>query len=596
MENVLSTPTPTPTSNILGKAADAVQPWVPTLIAVAVLALAVAIATPWLINRYIVWREANNYTRLEAFSAPFKALYRLTYRLIKKEEAPRPWRLTQPRDLLKKKEQLMNHPDIRAALTNSDEERHWITDRDTYKKSVFGEDEKGQRVLKGTETAYRGHHLDFKAWLSPYPGTVKLLCKLRPNYNSKTQRYKPREWVRIMANRLIIREATPEESLGLVQPKHGRNFFIIELYADHSTPDKLRKLSAPIKSALRLGDLREIDKTNPRRVTWLATMPGVKTPLATEYMPSGVRFVKTHPASPDLKKIPLAISDRGEVWGIRPLHTLIVGVTGSGKSSPLNTLTAQLSDAVLAGTATITALDPKANGDLRTKWGKSPIYTACGTNPDDYVQLINAFYESMQEQGKLLSQNSVSGSTFTAADISYSDFRASTRTPLRILMIDELPAVIDDLKRHPEGKGVLLNLNRILREGRSLGHIVVAASQTLEKATLDIIARENFVYKVALRIESEYQNGIMLGAEAAANGFNACDIPKDPEYIGVAYVKDDTGGDPLRVRFPYFPDEQIADIMNRHLQAAQSAAPAVAETTPEDPGFDLDDLDDTDTL
>ena len=202
----------------------------------------------------------------------------------------------------------------------------------------------------------------------------------------------------------------------------------------------------------------------------------------------------------------------------------------------------------------------------------------------------------MQEQGKLLSQSAVSGSTFTAADISYSDFRASTRTPLRILMIDELPAVIDDLKRHPEGKGVLLNLNRILREGRSLGHIVVAASQTLEKATLDIIARENFVYKVALRIESEYQNGIMLGAEAAANGFNACDIPKDSEYIGVAYVKDDTGGDPLRVRFPYFPDEQIADIMNRHLQAAQSAAPAVAETEPEDSGFDLDDLDDTDTL
>lgn len=103
MENVLSTPTPTPTSNVLDKAADAVQPWVPTLIAVAVLALAVAIATPWLINRYIIWREANNYTRLEAFCAPFKALYRLTYRLIKKQEAPRPWRLTQPRDLLKKK-------------------------------------------------------------------------------------------------------------------------------------------------------------------------------------------------------------------------------------------------------------------------------------------------------------------------------------------------------------------------------------------------------------------------------------------------------------------------------------------------------------
>jgi hypothetical protein len=597
MQPTPATPTPTPTSDILDTAANTVQPWVPAIVAVLVLVLAVAIATPWLIGRYIIWKEANNYTRLEAFCAPFKAIYRRIYKLIKKQEAPRPWRLTQPRDLLKKKEDLMNHQDIRDALTSKDEERLWVTDRGTYQKNVYGKNDKGEPVITGTETAYNRHYFDFKAWLSPYPGTVRLLNKLRPSYNPKTQRYQPREWVRIMANRLIIREASPKESLGLVQPKHGREFFVIELYADHSTPDKMRKLAEPIKTALKLGDLREIDKGNPRRVTWLATMPGVKTPLANEYMPSGVDFITKHPATHDLKKVPLAVTDRGDVWGIRPLHTLIVGVTGSGKSSPLNTLTAQLSDAVLAGTCTITALDPKANGDLRTKWGKSAIYTACGTDPDQYVKLINGFYESMQEQGKLLSQDTGDGSSFTAADIDFSDFHASTKTPLRILMIDELPAVIDDLKKHPEGKGTLTNLNRILREGRSLGHIVVAASQTLEKATLDIIARENFVYKVALRIESEYQNGIMLGTEAAANGFNACDIPKDPEFIGVAYVKDDTGGDPLRVRFPFFSNAQIADIMNKHpktgaVPTVSGTAPEQAHVAPEALEFDLDDLDD----
>ena len=603
MEATLPTPTPTPTTNYLERAADTVQSWTPALIALAVLALVVAIATPWLINRYIIWREANNYTRLEAFCAPFKALYRGIYKLIKKQEAPRPWRLTQPRDLLKKKEALMSHPDIRAALTNSEEERHWITDRDTYKKSVFGEDEKGQRVLKGTETAYRGHHFDFKAWLSPYPGTVKLLCKLRPNYNSKTQRYMPREWVRIMASRVIIREATPKEALGLVKPKRGRDFFVIELYADHSTPDKLRKLEAPIKSALKLGDLREIDKDNPRRVTWLATMPGVKTPLANDYMPTGADFIKAHPANAKLSSVPLAVTITGDVWSVRPMHTLIVGVTGSGKSTPLNTLTAQLSDAVLAGTATITALDPKANGDLRTKWGRSAIYTACGTNPDDYMRLIDGFYESMQEQGKALSQSMTQGSTFTAEDISYSDFNASAKTPLRVLMIDEIPAVIDDLTKSAEGKATLKRLNRVLREGRSLGHIVIAATQSLDKKTLDIINRENFVYKVALSIESEYQNGVMLGTEAAARGFNACDIPIDlgtHEYTGVAYVKDSGGGDPIMLRFPYFPDEQIADIMNRHVQPAQSAAPTVADTADEQaqvaPESLDDDLDDIDTL
>lgn len=595
----LPTPTPTPTSNILNRAADTVQSWTPALIALAVLALVVAIATPWLINQYIIWREAYNYSRFEAFLAPFKALYRLIYKLVTKREAPRPWRLIQPRDLLKKKEELMKHPEVRAALTSSEEQSHWITDRGTYTKSVFGKNEQGQKVFTGTETAYRKHRLDFKAWLSPYPSTVRKLCELKPSYNSQKQRYLPREWVRIMANRLIIREATPKESLGLVKPKRGRDFFVIELYADHSTPDKLRKLEAPIKSALQLGDLREIDKGNPRRVTWLATMPGVKTPLANDYMPTGADFIKAHPANDKLTSVPLAVTVTGDVWSVRPMHTLIVGVTGAGKSTPLNTLTAQLSDAVLAGTATITALDPKAKGDLRTKWGRSAIYTACGTNPDDYMRLIDAFYESMQEQGELPSQSMTQGSTFTAADLSYTDFSASTKTPLRILMIDEIPAVIDDLTKTAEGKATLKRLNRVLREGRSLGHIVIAATQSLDKKTLDIINRENFVYKIALSIESEYQNGVMLGTEAAARGFNACDIPitlKTHEFTGVAYVKDSGGGDPIMLRFPFFPDEQIADIMNRHVQPTQSAAPTVADTADEQAPEDLDDLDDIDTL
>lgn len=595
----METPTPTPTTNYLERAAEAVQSWTPALIALAVLALVVVIATPRLINQLIIWRESRGYTRFEAFLAPFKALYRLIYKLITKREAPRPWRLIQPRDLLKKKEDLMNHPDIRAALTNPEEQSQWITDRDTYKQSIYGENADGQRVFKGTETAYRKHKLDFKAWLSPYPGTVRTLCKYSPNYNSKTQRYMPREWVRIMASRVIIREATPKESLGLVKPKRGRDFFVIELYADHSTPDKLRKLEAPIKSALKLGDLREIDKDNPRRVTWLATMPGVKTPLANDYMPTGADFIKAHPANDKLTSVPLAVTITGDVWSVRPMHTLIVGVTGAGKSTPLNMLTAQLSDAVLAGTATITALDPKAKGDLRTKWGRSAIYTACGTNPDDYMRLIDAFYESMQEQGELPSQSMTQGSPFTAADLSYTDFSASTKTPLRVLMIDEIPAVIDDLTKTAEGKASLKRLNRVLREGRSLGHIVIAATQSLDKKTLESINRENFVYKIALSIESEYQNGVMLGTEAAARGFNACDIPitlKTHEYTGVAYVKDSGGGDPIMLRFPFFPDEQIADIMNRHVQPTQSAAPTVADTADEQAPEDLDDLDDIDTL
>lgn len=607
--NTEATPTPTPTvksletigNNLVDSATNFIQPWIPWLIALAVIALVVAIATPWLISRYVLWKEVYKYSRSEVLLAPFKATYRGIYKLIKKKSAPREWRVVQPRDLLKKKEELMKHPKIRAALTANEEERLWVVDRGTYQKNIFGRNEKGERIVTGTETAYKSHYFDFKAWLSPYPETVRKLNKLTPSYNPKTQRYLPREWVRLMANRLIIREATPKESLGLVQPKHGRDFFIIEVYADHSTPNEMRKLADPIKAALELGDLREIDKDNPRRVTWLATMPGVKTPLANEHMPTGAEFIKANPANKELSRVPLAITNTGAVWSVHPMHTLIVGVTGAGKSTPLNTLTAQLSDAVLAGTCIITALDPKSNGDLR-KWGKSSIYTACGKSPDDYVRLINSFYESMQERGKILIQEDTStGTNFTAEDIDFSDFHASTKTPLRILMIDEIPGVINDLKKHPEGKGALQHLNRVLREGRSLGHIIVAATQSLAKATLEDIDRENFVYKIALSIESEYQNGVMLGTEAAANGFNACDIPVDiktHEFTGVAYVKDDKGGDPIMLRFPFFPNAQIANIMNKHPKPKTGAVPTVAaiepereQVAPEALEFDLDDID-----
>lgn len=559
MENTPVTPTPTPTNDSASHLMELATPWlIYAAIAAAVLGILYLFVTRVVIHQWIVWREANGFSLGNALTRKSRRRY-----------IPK-----QPRDLLQVKATLMCHKNVRAAFAPSEESGEWLKERGTTTQTYTDKDGK-----TATKEVPESTTFDFSAWLSPYPHTVKDFKKKAPNYNSKNTRYLPREEVRTIANRVTVREASSTEAQGLVATKNERKFFVIDLSCAHSTADKIRSLKPSIIAALKLGDLREIKHDDPQRVTYLATMPGVKTALSNENMPTGAEFIAKHPANASLTRMPLAVTEDGGVWAVKPMHTLIVGVTGSGKSSPLNMITAQLSDAVLAGTATIDAIDPKANGDLRTKWGRSGIYRSCGEGADDYVRTIREFWESMEsfstDTGKLTKDDLSDDSDV----LEVSDFKASTTTPLRVLMIDELPSMINDIKRHPEGKLAIDLLNQILRKGRSLGHIVIAASQTLEKADLEGVDRMSFVWKVALRLDSTYQSDYILGSGASAAGFDSKDIPNSPGFIGVALVRGEAG-DPVKVRFPFFPNTQIMDIMRKHLPDSVEVEEASSETTP----------------
>lgn len=570
MENTPVTPTPTPTADSANRLMEMATPWlIYAGIAAVVLGILYLITTRVVIHQWIVWREANGFSLGNALTRKSRR------RFIPK----------QPRDLLQVKATLMYHKNVRAAFAPSEESGEWLKERGTTTQTYTDKDGK-----TATKEVPESTTFDFSAWLSPYPHTVKEFIKKAPNYNSKNTRYLPREEVRTIANRITVREASSTEAQGLVATKNERKFFVIDLSCAHSTADKIRSLKPSIIAALKLGDLREIKHDDPQRVTYLATMPGVQTALSNENMPTGAEFIKKHPANASLTRMPLAVTEDGGVWAVKPMHTLIVGVTGSGKSSPLNMITAQLSDAVLAGTATIDAIDPKANGDLRTKWGRSGIYRSCGEGADDYVRTIRQFWESMEsfstDTGKLTKDDLSDDSDV----LEVSDFKASTTTPLRVLMIDELPSMINDVKHHPEGKRAIELLNQILRKGRSLGHIIIAASQTLEKADLEGVDRMSFVWKVALRLDSTYQSDYILGSGASAAGFDSKDIPNSPGFIGVALVRGEAG-DPVKVRFPFFPNAQIMDIMRKHLpdsdsvEAAEEASSETAPVAPRPDGY-----------
>lgn len=606
-----STPTPTATpqgsnsTSLFDPLLDLIQPWVPLLVAVAVAAIVLAIATPILINRLVVWKEINGYSRLEAFCAPFKAIYRRIYKLIKKQEAPRPYRVIQPRELLQEKEKLMKHAAIKSALIAKGEENLWIVERGTYTKNIYKGSmwSDGGNEIVGTKEVPKSYHFDFVKWLSPYRNTVKdLTNETRNKYDSKKYRYLPRVQARIMADRLIVRKTTDTEALGLIQPKdadYKYGFFVIEIYATHSTPEEVLKLEPAIKAALKLDKLKQLEVTS-NRVTWLALKPGVKTPLSNDSMPTGVEFIKQHPVDKHLGTIPLAITESGKPL-VQPVqHTLLVGRSGSGKSSLLNMVCAQLTPAILDGRAEIYAIDPKANGEIRTQWARAGAFKMVGNadNIDEWVHIINVYYDLMESQP--IDDTQLTKDTLGTQALKANTFKASKEKPLRILFIEELPSFVSSLKGHSEYGNIIDKINQILRKGRSLGFCIYSAAQNIERGELGGIDNKAFLYKMALALNgTDYINGLILGEDAAKRGYDARKLnpsPLNTEHCGLGYAKDDDST-PVMIRFPYFSLDQLVEVLLPLVEANTADSEATddpAESADSDTPAPLDGLPEVD--
>ena len=604
METTTPTPTATPTgsnsTSLFDTLLELIQPWIPAIVAVAVLVLAAAIATHWLIKRYVVWKEINGYSRLEAFCAPFKAIYRGIYKLIKKEPAPRPYRVIQPRELLKEKETLMKHPAIKSALIAKGEENLWIVERGTYTKNIYkGSMWDGSQEIVDTKEVPKSYHFDFVTFLSPYPNTVKDLTReTRNKYDSKKYRYLPRVQARIMADRLIIRKTTDTEALGLIQPEdadYKYGFYVIEIYATHSTPEEVLKLEPAIKAALKLEKLKQLEKTS-NRVTWLALKPGVKTPLENDSMPTGEEFIKANPANESLTRIPLAVSATGKPWVLVPHHTMLVGKSGAGKSSLLNMVCAQLSDAVLDGRAELFGIDPKGDGEIRTQWGRSNFFKdeANIKQIDKWATIIDRFYELMES--KDIDDSKFTKATLSADALKQNTFKASKKTPLRILFIEELPSFIGIMNKRPEGKETIEKLNQILRKGRSSGHFIFSAAQNIERGKLEPLDPKGFINKMPLALnDSSWLLNLMLGDGAAERGYDTRKFnPKDnPEHRGLGYAVGEDG-DPVMIRFPYFDEAQLKAILDKHVDEEDEPTDDTAEPADGDALDPLDGLPEVD--
>lgn len=590
------------TTDLLGTLYHLVEPYlIPAGIVLATLTLIYWLITRVAIHQFAVWKEVHGYSTGEVITAPTKYPLKLFRERVLRKPPVVTYRVTQSRALLNIKEELMKHRKVEDALAPKSDSHLWLVERGTVTRDITeGSMWDGSVKVVGTKQVPKTYHYDRSAWLSPYMKTVKIFNneKRGGSFDGEKQRYLPRKHVATIAKRLTVREPFPSEARGYKYHPGKGEIFVIEIDCGHSTPKEVRSaLGNSIETALwdkGKYEVKDLDPKHRSKIKLLVTTPGIKDVLHSSNMPTGKEFSEAHPVPRDMSVIPFAITDKGDVWNLSRIHTLFVGQTGSGKSSLVNTVCAQLAPAILEGTAKLYAIDPKPDGEITKYWSSATrFFTEVGFagEYDKWVEIIKTVTEPLDPEtpgGATVKRTEIQSRDEVASGEAAKAIKSLTwnptkEDPLVVLLIDELPTFLRQLKKYlsaAEYKKITDKINIILYMGRSSGTLFFAGTQEMSENAIEPIARSQFPNRVALRMESPYFNDMILGEGAAKNGFNAAEFPeKDPEFKGRAYARGEEGS-PVQIRFPYYTVEEILEILLPFIPETEEEEPeAAAETT-----------------
>jgi hypothetical protein len=244
------------------------------------------------------------------------------------------------------------------------------------------------------------------------------------------------------------------------------------------------------------------------------------------------------------------LNDRGE-WAFTPL--MVVGVTGSGKSS---TLWGSFLGMIVSGVPVhLHVSDPKGGMELNAL--EDALKDGLGTPQFRVVEYADtedgttAMVKRMAEQmDKRLAANKARR---VRAHV------PTTAEPAHVLIIDELLELNDLMKEGKKGA-----LGRLQRLGRAGGFSVIAATQLSRAADLNPQIRDLFAQRLVFRVPSREAVETALGS---GNGWGdkAPAHRIKPAEKGVGYIVDFDGktgdaADAVRFRSVWIDDEQTKDI------------------------------------
>ncbi|MEU3273542.1 FtsK/SpoIIIE domain-containing protein [Saccharomonospora sp. NPDC006951] len=224
-------------------------------------------------------------------------------------------------------------------------------------------------------------------------------------------------------------------------------------------------------------------------------------------------------------------------------HTFISGATGAGKNSiPMSILRA-LAPMIRDGLVRLWLCDPK-----QMEFSKlAGIAYRYATSESDCAQLVGEFVDDLKHV-----QHDLAGRGDRKITI-------SPVTPLNLLIVDEIGALLAYNADAQSRRELTRNLAVIGSQGRATGHSMMALVQEPTKDTVPI--RDLFTVRICLRVTAQSHVDMTLGENARIRGAIADEIPNIPETAGIGYVVLQRTRVPLRVRASYVTDTEIDDLV-----------------------------------
>jgi S-DNA-T family DNA segregation ATPase FtsK/SpoIIIE len=267
----------------------------------------------------------------------------------------------------------------------------------------------------------------------------------------------------------------------------------------------------------------------------------------------------------DLSALPVGRAEDGRVFRLRLLssHVLIAGATGSGKGSVLWSIIRASAPLIASGRVRLVGVDPKR---MELVFGRGLFDRLAERRTEDMVGLLEAQVVEMLARGDRLS-----GKTRLHV--------ATVEDPAVMIVVDELATLIAYCPDNALRKRAVSALSLLLSQGRSVGFYVIAAVQDPRK---DVIGfRDLFPTRIALRLAEDSHTDMVLGDGAAEAGAACHLIPETTP--GVGYVRVEGVKEPVRVRFTWVDDEDIAETaayVTAHDQPPDAVDPAELPARP----------------
>ena len=248
----------------------------------------------------------------------------------------------------------------------------------------------------------------------------------------------------------------------------------------------------------------------------------------------------------DLTDIYFGEDEFGGQWreSILGNHILVAGASNSGKNSVLWAPLFSLAPLIAEGSVRLFMCDPK-QVELSVAASIAHRY---GSGEAESAEVVEEFLADQRATQEKLQRDGVR------------KFDPSPETPLNILIIDELGAVLAyDSDRHrmiKNRQGMAL----VGSQGRATGHLMWGAVQEPTKDTVPV--RDLFTLRVCLRVTAANHPEMVLGDGSRMRGALADEIPNVAETAGIGFKIVQKTRTPVRVRAAYASDADLKHLVD----------------------------------